>query len=358
MVAVDVLKVPVSSRGNQYVLVVQDYFSKWPFACAMPDQKADRIVQVLRDDVFSLVGPPQKLHSDQGRNFESRILADLCAAFGVKKSRTTPYHPMGDGLVERMNRSLLTLLRSYTEREGDWEEHLQLLLYVYRSTKHATTGLSPYQVLFGVNPPSLHVPRLPGTAVPEPSEYSACLRTKILELREMVEANIVESAERLCHSYQGEGTCEKLQVGQRVLLDNPVKGKLDPRWTGPWTVVGLKKPSTVFLRVGTAVRGVHLNRIRPLLEGDIMDPVVPEDWTPPLFQEGGCPAPPGGENQDDSASTDASANSTLEEFASPTEQHPDVRDQTVEGLSSDGNTTAVTTRSGRVVKPVERFGWT
>ena len=82
----------------------------------------------------------------------------------------------------------------------------------------------------------------------------------------------------------------------RVLLDNPVKGKLDPRWTGPWTVVGLKKPSTVFLRVGTAVRGVHLNRIRPLLEGDIMDPVVPEDWTPPLFQEGGCPAPPGGEN--------------------------------------------------------------
>ena len=95
MVAVEVLKVPVSSRGNQYLLGVQDFFSKWPFACAMPDLKADRIVQVLRDDVFSLVGPPQKLHSDQGRNFESRILADLCAAFGVKKSRTTPYHPHG-----------------------------------------------------------------------------------------------------------------------------------------------------------------------------------------------------------------------------------------------------------------------
>ena len=136
---------------------------------------------------------------------------------------------MGDGLVERMNRSLLTLLRSYTEKEGDWEEHLQLLLYVYRSTKHATTGLSPYEVLFGVNPPSLHVPRLPGTAVSEPSEYSASLRNKILELREMVEANIVESAERLCQSYQGEGTCKKLQVGQRVLLDNLAKGKLDPR---------------------------------------------------------------------------------------------------------------------------------
>ena len=67
MVAVDILKVPVSSRGNQYVLVVQDYFSKWPFACALPDQKADTIVRILKDNVFSLVGPPEKLHSDQGK---------------------------------------------------------------------------------------------------------------------------------------------------------------------------------------------------------------------------------------------------------------------------------------------------
>ena len=147
------------------------------------------------------------------KNFESKILAYLCGAFGVKKSRTTPYHPMGDGLVERMNRSLLNLLRSYTEKEGDWEENLQLLLYMYRSTKHTTTGLSPYEVLFGVNPPSLNVPRLPGTVVPEPSEYSANLRSKILELREMADANIVESAERLRLSYPGEGTCTKLQIG-------------------------------------------------------------------------------------------------------------------------------------------------
>ena len=117
LVAVDILKVPPSSQGNQYVLVVQDYFSKWPFARGLADQKAERIVQVLKDDIFSLVGPPRKLHSDQGRNFESTILADLCEAFGVKKSRTTPYHPMGDGLVERMNRSLLSLMRSYVNKE-------------------------------------------------------------------------------------------------------------------------------------------------------------------------------------------------------------------------------------------------
>ena len=74
MVAVDILKVPPSLTGNQYILVAQDYFSKWPFAFAMPDQKATRIVQLLKDHVFALVGPPSKLHSDQG-NFESHILS-------------------------------------------------------------------------------------------------------------------------------------------------------------------------------------------------------------------------------------------------------------------------------------------
>ena len=133
MVGVDILKVPMSSKGNQYLLVAQDYFSKWPFAIALPDQKAATIVQVLRDHVFTVVGPPRRLHSDQGRNFESHILSELCKAFGVEKSHTTPYHPMGDGLVERMNRSLLGLLRTMTERQSDWEDHLQLLLFVYRT---------------------------------------------------------------------------------------------------------------------------------------------------------------------------------------------------------------------------------
>ena len=79
--------------------------------------------------------------------------------------------------------------------DGDWEEHLQMLLFLYRTTKHATTGLSPHEVLFGSNPPSLQIPTLPSVVIPNPSEYSSSLKKKILELRELVEANIVKSAE-------------------------------------------------------------------------------------------------------------------------------------------------------------------
>ena len=198
LVAVDVLKVPQSSQGNQYILVAQDYFSKWPFAQSMPDQKADRIVKILRDQVFTLVGPPKQLHSDQGQNFESHILSELCKAFQVTKSHTTPYHPMGDGLVERMNRSLLNLLRTFT-LQGDWERHLQLLLYIYRTTKHSSTGMSPYEVIFGCDPPPLHLPNLQSAAILDPGEYSSQLRNKLLEIRELVDANIIKSSDRQQH---------------------------------------------------------------------------------------------------------------------------------------------------------------
>ena len=66
MVAVDIHKVLMSSRGNQYLLAIQDYFSKWPFAIPLPDQKAERIVQVLKDQAFTLVGPLHRLTQTRG----------------------------------------------------------------------------------------------------------------------------------------------------------------------------------------------------------------------------------------------------------------------------------------------------
>ena len=113
-----------------------------------------------RLDSQDLAGPPERLHSDQDKNFES-LLGDLCKALKVTKSHTTPYHPQGDGLVERMNWSLLNLLCTF---EGD-EQNLQLLLYIYRTTKHVSTGLSPHEILFGHNPPSIHIPNFRATAI-------------------------------------------------------------------------------------------------------------------------------------------------------------------------------------------------
>ena len=324
MVAVDVLKVPPSQQGNQYILVAQDYFSKWPFAIAMPDQKAERIVKILKDHIFTVVGPPERLHSDQGRNFESHILAELCRAFKITKSRTTPYHPMGDGLVERMNRTLLNLLRSYTQEGGDWEEHLQLLLFIYRTTKHSSTGLSPHEILFGYNPPSLLTPDsgLPGMM--DPIEYSDKLQKKILQLREWVDANITESAARQLNSYHS-GTVTTLVEGQKVLVNNPTRHKLDAQWTGPWIVLKTIDATSVKVKMGTREQIVHINRIRPLLQED-SSVTGSQGWTPPLFTH--------------------TESSGADELA--------VADH---GIPTDDRPPLITTRSGRVIRPVDYYGY-
>ena len=112
VIATDILQVLLSTNNNHYLVVIQDYFTKWADAIPIPDQTASCITSELIK-FFSTYGPLQILHSDQGRNFESTIFTQTLDAFGIQKSRTTPYHPQGDGMVERFNRTLLQLLRAY-----------------------------------------------------------------------------------------------------------------------------------------------------------------------------------------------------------------------------------------------------
>ena len=185
MLAVDVLQVPVSSRGNRYLLVIQDYFTKWAEAIPMPNQTAECIAGILID-LFSRFGIPEILHSDQGANFESTMIQRVCAAFGVLKSRTTAYHPQGDGMVERFNRTLLQLLRCYTDQNDiDWEGNLPLVLYAYRTASNASTGFSPFVLMMGRDPVLPSLPSMTNSCAEDPTSYDSNLRVKMAELRDM-----------------------------------------------------------------------------------------------------------------------------------------------------------------------------
>ena len=98
----------------------------------------------------------------------------------------------------------------------------------------------------------------------------------------MVDCNIVQSAERQQHSYRGTRS-PQLKQGQKVLLNNPTKGKLDPRWTGPWMVKQYNNSTTVRLTKDNKEQVVHISRVRPLLEEDNESMVA--EWSPPLFHE-------------------------------------------------------------------------
>ena len=151
MLAADILEVPVSQCNNRYLLVVMDYFTKCVEAIPLQDQTAASISAAVIKLCCSF-SIPDVLHSDQRRNFKSQLFRDVLTAFEIQKSRTTAYHPQGDGKVQRFNRSLLQLLRCYTETEDDWEEFLPLVLYAYCTAIHSSTHVSHFQLMFGRSP--------------------------------------------------------------------------------------------------------------------------------------------------------------------------------------------------------------
>ena len=106
-IAVDVLgPLPVSEKGNKYLLIVGDYFTKWVEAYTSEDKRADMVAEILVKQFISRVGVPMQMHSDQGRNFESAVFSGVCSLLGINKTRTTALHPESDGMVERCNRTL------------------------------------------------------------------------------------------------------------------------------------------------------------------------------------------------------------------------------------------------------------
>ena len=118
---------PESDRGNRYLLVATDFFTKWLEFYAIPNQEASTVVDVLVSNFFCHFGIPMELHSDQGRNFESRLVREVLEQLGIHKTRTTPLHPQSDGMVEWYVKTIEEHLRKVVSiHKRDWDEGTHL----------------------------------------------------------------------------------------------------------------------------------------------------------------------------------------------------------------------------------------
>jgi len=167
--AVDLLgPLTESEKGNSYITVLGDYFTRWMEAFPIPNQEATTVAEKLVDEVFMRFSIPEQLHSDQGRQFESKLIIEICRLLNIEKTRTPLYHPQSDGLVERLNRTLLDILSTCAKDcPFEWENYIRKVCMAYNSSVQASTLYTPFYLMFGreawlpldvmydTNPPSL-----------------------------------------------------------------------------------------------------------------------------------------------------------------------------------------------------------
>lgn len=244
ILAIDFTVLEPASDGRENVLVMTDIFSKYTQAVPTKDQKATTVAKILIKEWFVRFGIPRRIHSDQGRNFESSIVKELCKLYGISKSRTTPYHPEGNGQVERYNRTMHNILRTLTpQQKRRWPEYLPELVYVYNSTVHSSTGFTPYFLMFGRDP-VLPIDHVLGVNTSDISntvdEYIAKHRKRLIDAMEIAKQNLDANAERRKERHNRCAQEKSIAIGTRVLLRNRVQGrnKIQDVWDStPYKVI-------------------------------------------------------------------------------------------------------------------------
>jgi hypothetical protein len=263
----------VTDSGNKYIMVVIDYFSKWPEAYGLPNQEAVTVSRALIENWICRYGLPLEMHSDQGRNFESNVFQGVCELLGVRKTRTTPLHPQSDGMVERFNRTMEQHLSKVVDQhQRDWDRHLPLFLLAYRAAIHETTHQTPAKILFG------HELRLPcdlsfGSPARVPKDVSSYvdeLQEAMHSIHDLTRSHILVASDRMKTRYDLKANVAGFREGDLVWLFNRQRKKgrcpkLQPSWEGPFVI--LTRINDVVYRIQRHPRAkmkvVHLDRLAP-----------------------------------------------------------------------------------------------
>ena len=267
---------PPSLKGNTFIMVITDYFSKWVEAIAMPNQTALATAETLYNTIIQRHGPPKAIVTDRGTNFTSRIFKSLCDRFGIRHRLTTAYHPASNGETERFNRTLTSMLRKIL-KDGlhqNWEDLLGDVCFAYRSTVHESTLETPYFLVHGRDP-NFKISNFlepPLTLTPTASDYVANLVNRLRYSFQRAREENEKARKRQKEQYDKRAVNLQYKIGDRVLLDVRVVNEGDSRkftsyFRGPYRVVKVFDNRTVEIADEKyVIQRVHVNRLKPLLE--------------------------------------------------------------------------------------------
>ena len=271
-VAVDIIGpiYPVSDNRNRYILTIVDYATRYPEAVPLKSIETERVAEALLE-VFSRVGFPKEILSDQGAQFTSGLMAEVARLVSMKQLFTTPYNPKCNGLCERINGVLKMMLKKMCqERPKDWDRYLPAVLFAYREVPQASTGFSPFELLYGRKvrgPMDILLEIWSGNTMSEDVrntyQYVVDLRNKLEDTCRIARNNLIEAQGKYRHHYDKKTRSRVFKVGQSVYLLLPTDhNKLLLQWKGPFKVTRVLNRMDYEIEINGKKKIYHANLLK------------------------------------------------------------------------------------------------
>ncbi|XP_078234983.1 uncharacterized protein LOC144583976 [Pogona vitticeps] len=233
-----------TKRGNRFILTIVDHATRYPKAIPLTNIETNTVADALVG-YMSRMGFASEIITDLGTSFTSKLMKRLWQICGIKHKETTAYHPESNGLTEKFNGTLMRMIRAYlAENPNNWDQKLQSLLFAYRSVPQASTGFSPFELLFGrkvKGPLDLIKQNWEQITQGDPQDVVTYIDTLMNDLKrnlELAAENLQAQKVRQKTWYDQKARERHFNPGEEVLWLRPCKeNKLQLKWAGPYRVI-------------------------------------------------------------------------------------------------------------------------
>ena len=259
-----------SKRNNAYILVMVDQFTKWVELAALPAQSAELTARAVLNHFVVTFGCPLEIHTDNGRNFECELFHSFCKLLEITKTRSTPYHPAGNGQCEVFNKIILQMIRAYLSRGfKEWDQHIPLIAMSLHSMKNRSTGYSANMLMLGretIQPIDLML-GIHNNSPQSPSGWVASLSERLSTAHRSAREAIELEQFRQKRNYDLRVLENSYCVGDVVYLRDTstkigVSSKLRPPFIGPYLVIKARPP-LYMIEGKKKTKTIHHDRLKP-----------------------------------------------------------------------------------------------
>lgn len=259
-----------SFNGNQKIIVATDYHSRYAIVLPVRKENSEVIASMIIHEIILKYGAPSIILTDRGKSFQTDLIKQVYAEFGVNHVTSTAYHPQTNGLVERFNKTLSTMLSMYVRRDHrDWDKYLAHAVFAYNTTVQDSTGYSPFYLMHG------YEAKMPLDATdPNPEQSLSDHFERLQEARERAVEATLKTQQVQKQQYDRGRRVVLYQAGEKVWLYRP-RGhigqttKLRHPYEGPYEILRVLDRSNYELNI-TGPRPrleiVHVSRLKKYVQ--------------------------------------------------------------------------------------------